>query len=72
MTYRTVVKNGIVELPPDLPIEDGTEVEVTLRPKGTTLGDILRHAGVWHGDDAEEVIEMIYRSRSSRPIGSLS
>ncbi len=72
MTYRTVVKNGFVPLPPDLPIEDGTEVEVTVRPKGTTLGEMLRHAGVWHGEDADELVEMIYRSRSSRPISSLS
>ena len=68
MTYRTVVKNGIVELPADSVIADGTEVEVTVRPKGTTLGEILRTAGVWHGDDADEVVDLIYRSRSSREV----
>ena len=42
MTYKAVVDKGVVALPPDALIEDGTEVEVTIRQKGTTLGALLR------------------------------
>ena len=71
MTYRTTVKNGTVELPPDVLIEDGTEVEVTVLPRGADLGALLSQAGTWHGDDADEVVELIYHSRSSREVSFL-
>ena len=66
MTFKATVKNGVIPLPFDAHVEDGTEVEITVRPRGARLGALLRHAGTWHGDDAEKIIEMIYRSRSSR------
>lgn len=66
MTYKATVKNGVVMIPPDAAIADGTEVEVTVRPCGIELGQLLKHAGTWEGDDAEEIIDLIYRSRSSR------
>ncbi len=67
MTYKTTVKNGMVTLPPDALIADGTEVEVSVLPRGVNLGELLAYAGTWRGDDAEEVLDMVYRSRSSRP-----
>lgn len=66
MTYRSVVQQGAIALPPNAHIEDGTAVEITVCPKSSTLGDLLKHAGRWHGDDAEAIVEMIYRTRSSR------
>ena len=66
MTYRTTVKNGVVPLPPDAHIEDGTEVEIVVRPRGASVGKLLEHAGTWHGDDADEIVDLIYRTRSSR------
>jgi hypothetical protein len=68
MTYKALVRNGAIPLPPDAVIEDGTEVEITIRPKGATLGQLLKHAGTWHGTDADDVVESIYRSRSSRNV----
>ena len=66
MTYRAIVKNGVVAIPDDAEISDGTEVEVRVCANGTRLGDLLDHAGRWQGDDADAAIETIYRSRSSR------
>ena len=54
MTYRAVVRNGVVELPPGAGIADGTEVDVSVRLHGTKLGDLLKYAGTWHGEDADE------------------
>ncbi len=71
MTYRTTVENGIVRLPPDAMIADGTEVEVSVRPRGSSLGDLLAFAGTWQGDDAEEIVDLIYRARSSRDVPDL-
>jgi hypothetical protein len=71
MTYRAVVRNGAVELPLDAGIADGTEVDVYVRPPAVRLGDLLQFAGTWEGDDADEVVDMIYRSRSSREVPRL-
>ncbi len=71
MTYRAVVKNGAAVLPADAQIADGTEVEVVVSSRGTPLRELLRYSGKWHGDDADEVLEMIYRTRSSRPLLTL-
>jgi hypothetical protein len=71
MTYRAVVKNGVVELPPEAGISDGMEMDVSVRLHGTKLEHLLKHAGAWQGDDADEVLELIYKSRSSRETPSL-
>ncbi len=72
MVYRTVVQNGTVPLPDHSSIPDGTEVEVEVHPVGSRLGDLLAAAGRWHGDDAADAIDVIYRSRSSRSVPTVS
>jgi len=68
MTYKATVKKGVVVLPPEAVIADGTEVEVVVRPRGTALGALLEFAGNWNGDDADEIVNVIYNARSSRDI----
>ena len=69
---KVIVPDEPVDLPPntvlDLRIEDGSETETTVPLKGTRLEDLLELAGTWHGDDADEIIRMIFESRSSRQI----
>ena len=71
MTYKATVRGGVVILPPEAVLDDGTEVEVVVRARGTPLSDLLKYAGTWSGDDADEIIDLIYRSRSSRDVSAL-
>lgn len=68
MTYRATVRDGVVVLPPEAVIEDGTEVEVVVHTRGTALVELLQHAGTWRGGDADEIVNVIYRTRSSRDV----
>jgi hypothetical protein len=63
MTYKAIVQNGMIVLPPDAEIADGTSVDITIHPSPSRLGELLKHAGTWHGDDAEEIVDLIYKSR---------
>jgi hypothetical protein len=71
MTYRATVRDGVVILPPEAVIENGTEVEVVVRTRGSALAELLQYAGTWRGDDADEIVNVIYRSRSSRDVSVL-
>ncbi len=66
MVYHGVVRDGAVRLPPDADLPDGTPVRVEALPGGR-FRDLLDLAGTWTGDDADEVVEEIYRLRSRGP-----
>ena len=68
MTHKATVRKGVVVPPPEAVIADGTEVEVVVRPRGTALRALLELAGGWNGDDADEIVDVIYRTRSSRDV----
>jgi len=62
MTYRATVRDGVVILPPEAVIENGTEVEVVVRTRGNALAELLQYAGTWRGDDADEIVNLIHRT----------
>ncbi|MEA2574198.1 MAG: hypothetical protein QOH93_1496 [Chloroflexia bacterium] len=33
-------------------------------PKAAKLGDLLKHAGTWQGDDFEETLQAVYDNRT--------
>lgn len=66
MTIKGVVKNGVVQLPPEACLSDGTVVHIET-VAGGTFASLEGLAGTWEGDDAEIVVEDIYRLRSSAP-----
>jgi hypothetical protein len=33
-------------------------------PKRSTLGELLKHAGTWQGDDFEEALQSVYDNRT--------
>jgi hypothetical protein len=58
MTYTGQVKNGVVVLEGDVKLEEGRRVRVLVdepadRPPRGSPEAILRHAGIWAGDDDE-------------------
>lgn len=64
MTFKAVVHNGVVQLPADVDLPDGTVVQVdAATPK--RFADLMDLAGTWAGDDADDVLREIYASRSS-------
>jgi len=64
MTYRGIVKNGAIELPAEAQWPDGTVVRLEASvPK--RFGDLLDLAGTWAGDDADRVVEEIYKARTT-------
>ena len=68
MTYRGVVRNRSVELPPGTDIPDGTVV--IIEPAShRRFADLRELAGTWAGDDADKVLGEIYAARSSRADG---
>ncbi len=66
MVLQGIVENGVVRLPADASLPDGTIVRVEANPR-TRFSDLMDLAGTWQGDDAEHVVEEIYASRSSAP-----
>ena len=66
MTFEGIVRNGVVELPSNASVPDGTVVRVEA-PCAKSCHDLLAHAGTWEGDDADRIVEEIYALRSSAP-----
>ena len=65
MTYRGIVRNRSVELPPGVNIPDGTIV--TIEPASRRrFADLLELAGTWAGNDADKILDEIHAARSSR------
>ena len=52
MILRGVVENGVVRLPANVRIPDGTVVRIEVLPR-THFADLIDLAGTWQGDDAE-------------------
>lgn len=67
MTFEAKVINGRIELPPGVALPDGTSVTVEATRASHTIADLLPLLGTWEGDDAEEIIEEVYRYRSHSP-----
>lgn len=74
MVFRAIIRDGRIELPVGIKLPDGAEVEVAVKSQPGNdsarggrchLGDVLKFAGTWAGDDSDEIIEEIYSSRSS-------
>ena len=66
MVFQGVVEKGVVRLPADAAIPDGTVVRVEAAPHAR-FGDLMDLAGTWQGDDAERIVAEIYAARSSAP-----
>lgn len=62
--FQGVVRGGSVLLPPDVDLPDGTVVRVETVSHRTFAG-LEDLKGRWNGDDAESVVDEIYRRRSS-------
>ncbi len=64
MSYRGVVKSGVVVLEPNAHLAEGQAVEVTLTDPATT--DVLPAAGLWRDrtDIADSVEESVRLRRS--------
>jgi hypothetical protein len=67
MTFKGIVKNGVVKLPAGANWPDGTvvRIEATIPRR---FGDLLDLAGTWAGDDAERIVEEIYTKRTTTPL----
>lgn len=66
MVLKGVVRKGTIELPPGANLPDGTVVRVEASTR-KSFRDLLDLAGTWQGDDADCIVEEIYRLRSSAP-----
>jgi hypothetical protein len=66
MRFTGVVKNGVVVLPPDAHLANGTKVCVETGEEHR-FADLLKLAGTWEGDDADRIVAEIYKTRSSAP-----
>ena len=66
MVFEGVVRNGVIHLPPEAALGDGTVVRVEpLVAK--RLRDLMDRAGTWERDDADRVVEDIYAHRFKAP-----
>lgn len=66
MVFEGVVRNGAVQLPPEVNLPDGTVVRVEAN-SACKFEHLLPLAGTWHGGDADQIVEDIYKLRSSAP-----
>ena len=64
MVCKGIVHAGVVEPSVEVALPEGIEVRIETDPEGVPASCLLRHAGTWHGDDADRVIETIYADRS--------
>jgi hypothetical protein len=66
MTYKGIIRNGAVVLEADVDLPDGTEVRVEPVSR-RRFCDLLELAGTWEGDDADAIVDEVYRARTSAP-----
>jgi hypothetical protein len=48
----------------DVKLPEGTVVSLITEPKGTPASKLIGLAGTWRGDDAGDVTDVIYATRS--------
>lgn len=58
------VANGNPTPPPDEKPQNQTDEPTPPHLRQSTVGDLLKFAGTWEGDDLEECLEAVYASRS--------
>jgi predicted DNA-binding antitoxin AbrB/MazE fold protein len=63
MVIKGKFEKGKIRILSDIDVPEGTEVDVII--PSTASGNLLKHAGTWKGNDADDIIRLIYDTRNS-------
>ena len=64
MVCKGIVRGGVIEPAGSVKLQEGQEVWIETGPAGTPARVLLRRAGTWRGDDADAILDLIYKTRS--------